>query len=89
MLSLTLLLFVQYVMFIVVVVVVVDIVVYVVVICLSRTLCCVCDRVFSDRLNDTKDNEAFVTILSEKLAQYFDQTYHNICHNRQPPIFGK
>ncbi|KAK2185460.1 hypothetical protein NP493_233g02002 [Ridgeia piscesae] len=46
-----------------------------------------CFRVFSDRLNDTKDNEAFVTILSEKLAQYFDQTYHNICHNRQPPIF--
>ncbi|KAI0228083.1 Dynein heavy chain 2, axonemal [Lamellibrachia satsuma] len=48
-----------------------------------------CFRVFSDRLNDSKDNEAFVFLLSEKLAQYFDQTYHNICPNRQPPIFGK
>ena len=46
-------------------------------------------RVFSDRLNDAKDTEAFVFLLSEKLAQYFDQTYHNICPNRQPPIFGK
>ena len=46
-------------------------------------------RVFSDRLIDEKDRESFVTILTEKLANLFDQTYHNICPNKQPPIFGK
>ena len=46
-------------------------------------------RVFSDRLVDDKDREAFVGILTEKLANLFDQTYHNICQNKQPPIFGE
>ena len=46
-------------------------------------------RVFSDRLIDEKDREAFVQTLSEKLGSLFDQTFHNICPNKQPPIFGK
>ncbi|ESP04959.1 hypothetical protein LOTGIDRAFT_184938 [Lottia gigantea] len=47
-----------------------------------------CFRVFSDRLVDDKDYEAFVGILTEKLGTMFDQTFHNICPNKQPPIFG-
>ncbi|KAK3095642.1 hypothetical protein FSP39_017066 [Pinctada imbricata] len=47
-----------------------------------------CFRVFSDRLVDDKDNESFVNIMTEKLGTLFDQTYHNICPNKQPPIFG-
>ncbi|XP_046574741.1 LOW QUALITY PROTEIN: dynein axonemal heavy chain 2-like [Haliotis rubra] len=47
-----------------------------------------CFRVFSDRLVDDKDMEAFVAILTEKLGSLFDQTFHNICPNKQPPIFG-
>ena len=46
-------------------------------------------RVFSDRLVDEKDYETFVGILTEKLGVLFDQTFHNICHNKQPPIFGE
>ena len=46
-------------------------------------------RVFSDRLIDDKDREAFVVLLSEKLGLLFDQTFHNICPNKQPPVFGK
>jgi len=46
-------------------------------------------RVFSDRLVDDKDMEAFVAILTEKLATLFDQTYHNICPGKMQPIFGK
>lgn len=45
-------------------------------------------RVFADRLVDDKDRESFVGILSEKLGTHFDQTFHNICPNKQPPIFG-
>jgi len=45
--------------------------------------------VFSDRLVDDKDMEAFVTILTEKLGLLFDQTFHNICPGKQPPIFGE
>jgi len=45
--------------------------------------------VFSDRLADDKDMEAFVTILTEKLGLLFDQTFHNICPGKQPPVFGK
>jgi dynein heavy chain, axonemal len=45
-------------------------------------------RVFSDRLVDDKDMEAFLNILTEKLALLFDQTYHNICPGKQPPFFG-
>ncbi|PVD19154.1 hypothetical protein C0Q70_21718 [Pomacea canaliculata] len=44
--------------------------------------------VFSDRLIDDKDYEMFVGILTEKLGVLFDQTFHNICPNKQPPIFG-
>lgn len=38
---------------------------------------------------DDKDMEAFVAILTDKLGMLFDQTYHNICPNKQPPIFGQ
>ncbi|XP_025080372.1 dynein heavy chain 2, axonemal-like isoform X3 [Pomacea canaliculata] len=47
-----------------------------------------CFRVFSDRLINSKDREMFVTVLSEKLGSMFDQSYHSICPNRIPPIFG-
>ena len=40
------------------------------------------------RLNDEKDRETFINILSDNLGSYFDQTFHNICANKQPPIFG-
>ena len=48
-----------------------------------------CFRVFSDRLIDDNDRENFVYLMTEKLGTLFDQTYHNICPNKQPPIFGK
>uniref|UniRef100_A0A1I8HFN9 AAA domain-containing protein n=1 Tax=Macrostomum lignano TaxID=282301 RepID=A0A1I8HFN9_9PLAT len=47
-----------------------------------------CFRVFADRLVDDNDKHAFVELLSEKLGVLFDQTFHNICPNKQPPIFG-
>nr|XP_022345562.1 dynein heavy chain 2, axonemal-like isoform X2 [Crassostrea virginica] len=47
-----------------------------------------CFRVFSDRLVEERDTETFVNIMTEKLGSLFDQTYHNICPNKQPPIFG-
>ncbi|XP_076145705.1 dynein axonemal heavy chain 2 [Alosa pseudoharengus] len=47
-----------------------------------------CFRVFSDRLVDHSDMEAFVGLLSDKLGSLFEQTYHNICPNKQQPIFG-
>ncbi len=47
-----------------------------------------CFRVFSDRLIDDKDREAFIHILSENLGSIFDQTYHNICEKKIPPIFA-
>ncbi|KAF7643353.1 hypothetical protein LDENG_00241200, partial [Lucifuga dentata] len=47
-----------------------------------------CFRVFSDRLIELSDMEAFVALLSDKLGSYFDLTYHSICPNKQPPIFG-
>ena len=53
------------------------------------TLYFVLYRVFSDRLVDSTDNEAFVSILSEKLGVLFDQTFHNICPNKMSPIFGE
>lgn len=45
-------------------------------------------RVFSDRLVDAGDHEAFVALLSDKLGTMFDLTFHNLCPNKQPPIFG-
>ncbi|XP_048588102.1 dynein axonemal heavy chain 2 isoform X2 [Nematostella vectensis] len=47
-----------------------------------------CFRVFSDRLIDNTDRESFVTLLSDKLGSMFDLTFHNLCPNRQSPIFG-
>uniref|UniRef100_A0A8C2ZK56 Dynein axonemal heavy chain 2 n=1 Tax=Cyclopterus lumpus TaxID=8103 RepID=A0A8C2ZK56_CYCLU len=47
-----------------------------------------CFRVVSDRLVDHSDMKAFVALLEEKLGSLFDLTYHNICPNKQPPIFG-
>lgn len=52
-------------------------------------LCCGCGfRVFSDRLIDYTDLEAFVGLLGKNLASLFDLTFHGICPNKQPPIFG-
>jgi dynein heavy chain, axonemal len=45
-------------------------------------------RVFADRLNDDKDREQFNAILAEKLGTHMDVTFHSICPNRVPPIFG-
>ncbi|XP_029381754.1 dynein heavy chain 2, axonemal [Echeneis naucrates] len=47
-----------------------------------------CFRVFSDRLIDHKDMEAFVALLEERLGSSFDLTFNSICPNKQPPIFG-
>ncbi|XP_076804743.1 dynein axonemal heavy chain 2-like [Clavelina lepadiformis] len=47
-----------------------------------------CFRVFSDRLVDAKDHETFIGMLSDRLGSLFDQTYHNLCPNKQPPVFG-
>ncbi|KAH0626110.1 hypothetical protein JD844_000881 [Phrynosoma platyrhinos] len=47
-----------------------------------------CFRVFSDRLVDVADMEAFVVLLSEKLGSFFDLTLHNLCPNKRSPIFG-
>ena len=48
-----------------------------------------CFRVFADRLVDDKDRDLFIGIIGENLGAYFDQTFHNICPNRQAPIFSK
>ncbi|XP_061921125.1 dynein axonemal heavy chain 2 [Entelurus aequoreus] len=47
-----------------------------------------CFRVFSDRLIDQTDMEAFVTLLTEKMGALFDLVFHNICPDKQPPVFG-
>ncbi|KAK1153304.1 dynein heavy chain 2, axonemal [Acipenser oxyrinchus oxyrinchus] len=47
-----------------------------------------CFRVFSDRLIDQSDMDTFTGMMAEKLGLLFSQTYHNICPNKQPPIFG-
>lgn len=44
-------------------------------------------RVFSDRLNNEKDYEAFQNVVSDKLGSLFDQTFHAICPNKVVPIF--
>lgn len=46
-------------------------------------------RVFSDRLVDVADMEAFVAIISDKLGSFFDLTFHNLCPNKRSPIFGE
>ncbi|XP_006899240.1 PREDICTED: dynein heavy chain 2, axonemal [Elephantulus edwardii] len=47
-----------------------------------------CFRVFSDRLVDATDMEAFLGIISDKLGSFFDLTFHNLCPNKRSPIFG-
>ncbi|GCB81694.1 hypothetical protein scyTo_0022552, partial [Scyliorhinus torazame] len=47
-----------------------------------------CFRVFSDRFVDHKDMEMFVVLLNEKLGIFLDMTFHNLCPNKQSPIFG-
>ncbi|XP_043933259.1 dynein axonemal heavy chain 2 [Protopterus annectens] len=47
-----------------------------------------CFRVFSDRLVDSHDKEALIGTLSEKLGPLFNVTFHSICPNKQPPLFG-
>ncbi|XP_078389870.1 dynein axonemal heavy chain 2 [Cetorhinus maximus] len=47
-----------------------------------------CFRVFSDRFVEHKDMELFVTLLNEKLGTFLDITFHSLCPNKQPPIFG-
>ncbi|XP_068615161.1 dynein axonemal heavy chain 2-like [Brachionichthys hirsutus] len=47
-----------------------------------------CFRVFSDRLVDHGDREVFIGMLEKTLASLFDLTFHNICPNKQPPVFG-
>ncbi|KAF3697610.1 Dynein heavy chain 2, axonemal Axonemal beta dynein heavy chain 2 Ciliary dynein heavy chain 2 [Channa argus] len=47
-----------------------------------------CFRVFSDRLVDHTDMEAFLALMGEKLGSLFNLTYHSICPNKQQPIFG-
>ncbi|VDM31109.1 unnamed protein product [Hydatigera taeniaeformis] len=44
-------------------------------------------RVFADRLINSQDVGQFIEILGEKLAQYFDQTFHNLCPSRSSPVF--
>lgn len=46
-----------------------------------------CFRVFADRLINAEDVAQFIEILGEKLAQYFDQTFHNLCPTRSSPVF--
>ncbi|XP_061620043.1 LOW QUALITY PROTEIN: dynein axonemal heavy chain 2 [Phyllopteryx taeniolatus] len=47
-----------------------------------------CFRVFSDRLIDHSDMDAFVTLLGGKMGSIFDLVFHNICPDKQPPVFG-
>ncbi|XP_069805044.1 dynein axonemal heavy chain 2 isoform X1 [Dendropsophus ebraccatus] len=47
-----------------------------------------CFRVFSDRMVDSLDTEAFTGIMSEKLGSLFDLTYHSLCPSKHPPVFG-
>lgn len=46
-----------------------------------------CFRVFADRLINTKDISTFIELLGERLAQYFDQTFHNLCPSKSSPVF--
>uniref|UniRef100_F7HBY3 Dynein axonemal heavy chain 2 n=1 Tax=Macaca mulatta TaxID=9544 RepID=F7HBY3_MACMU len=47
-----------------------------------------CFRVFSDRLVDVADTEAFMGIINDKLGSFFDLTFHHLCPSKRPPIFG-
>ena len=45
-------------------------------------------RIYSDRFLTNNDQDLFIKILNEKLAFYFDQVYHNVCQNREAPIYS-
>ena len=45
-------------------------------------------RTYSDRFLTSTDHEFFFKILTDKLAIYFDQVYHNVCHQREPPLYS-
>ncbi|CAH8605767.1 unnamed protein product [Dicrocoelium dendriticum] len=45
-------------------------------------------RVFADRLINDKDRTAYLELVGDALATYFDQTYHSLCPSRQAPIFA-
>ncbi|OAF69166.1 Axonemal beta dynein heavy chain 2 [Intoshia linei] len=47
-----------------------------------------CFRTFSDRLNSVSDKEKFVQLITEKIANLFNLSFHNICPGHIPPIFG-
>ncbi|XP_077357601.1 dynein axonemal heavy chain 2 isoform X2 [Festucalex cinctus] len=47
-----------------------------------------CFRVFSDRLIDRSDMDAFIALLGEKMGSIFDLVFHNICPDKVPPVFG-
>ncbi|KAM8794253.1 dynein axonemal heavy chain 2 [Eudromia elegans] len=47
-----------------------------------------CFRVFSDRLAEAGDAEAFVGLLGDKLGTFFDLPFHRVCPERRPPLFG-
>ncbi len=44
-------------------------------------------RVFADRLINAQDMNTYIEILGDKLAQFFDQTFHNLCPSRCSPVF--
>lgn len=46
-------------------------------------------RVFSDRLVGEKDHETFSNLIGDKLGTLFDMSFHNLCPNKQLPVFGE
>lgn len=46
-------------------------------------------RVFSDRLVGEKDHETFSNLIGDKLGTLFDMSFHNLCPNKQLPVFGQ
>lgn len=44
-------------------------------------------RVFSDRLVSMVDRTTFIELLGDRLAKFFDQTFHNLCPSRSSPIY--
>ena len=44
---------------------------------------------FSDRLVGEKDHETFSNLIGDKLGTLFDMSFHNLCPNKQLPVFGQ
>ncbi len=44
-------------------------------------------RVFSDRLINVQDRTLFIETLGDKLASFFDSTFHSLCPTRSSPVF--